>query len=401
MYSKFENHKTKNLEFTDIYKLVEPINNLEKGEWLPDLYFIGKTLKEYAGFPDDYEIKALIEHAAQLSDYTDYGFQAHPSLPSIVLSSFRVSVIESVTGNNGAYAVGPYIVYAKHALSDEKLEAEKERLGRNLLVFPAHSIRGLQATYDIDTFCEQIKEIATEYDSVRICLFWKDVLLGTAEKYEKYGFEVVTAGHFYDPMFMPRLKSIIETSTMTMSNKLGTYIGYCVYFNKPHLLLNTEVEMGKISCDGEEFAEIQYNASNKMRSKLKNENIDLIYELLSKNKELITEDQYNHLNKYWGFNQVKTPNQLRKILLETEVKFHLNNYENLQKDVNELEDAIKNRDEIIQQKDNIIKNRDEIIQQKDNIIKNRDDIIKKIMNSNSWKITRHLRKIASWTKMNK
>ena len=42
MYSRFENHKTENLEFTDIYKLVEPIKKLEKGIWLPDIYSIGK-----------------------------------------------------------------------------------------------------------------------------------------------------------------------------------------------------------------------------------------------------------------------------------------------------------------------------------------------------------------------
>ena len=46
MYSKFENNKTKNLKFTDIYKLVEPIKKLEESKWLPDIYFIGKTLKE-------------------------------------------------------------------------------------------------------------------------------------------------------------------------------------------------------------------------------------------------------------------------------------------------------------------------------------------------------------------
>jgi hypothetical protein len=412
MYSKFQNHKTKNLEFTDIYKLVEPIKHLEDEKWLPDIYFIGKTLKEYAGLPANYEIKAFIEHAAQLSDYTESGFRVHESLPSIVTSLFRVSVIERVSENNGAYAVGPYIAYAKSALSEEKLKSEKKRLGRNLLIFPVHSIRGLQVSYDIDTFCKKIKDIASEYDSVRVCLYWKDVLLGTAEKYQEYGFEVITAGHYYDPMFMPRLKSIIETSTMTMSNKLGTYVGYCIYLNKPHFILKSKLEMIKLSNDGEKIAETEYKVSRIVKKKLQNHDIDLIYELLSKNQEFITKDQYDHLNKYWGFDQIKTPKQLRRLLLEIEGEYQLNNHEitSLKNSIIDRDEAIKRRDDIIQardeaikrrddmiqEKNNIIINRDDMIQQKNNIILNRDNEINKIINSNSWKITRHFRKIFSW-----
>jgi hypothetical protein len=326
MYGKLNHYQTRNLDFTDIYKLVEPIKNLEKDEWLPDIYFINSTLKEYADLPADYEIKAFIEHAAQLSDFAEGGFRVHPSLPSIVPSSFRVSVIESVPGNNGAYAVGPYIAYAKSALSNDKLKAERERLSRNLLVFPAHSIRGLRQVYDIDALCKKIEDISVNYDSVRICLFWKDVLLGTAEKYRKHGFEVVTAGHYYDPMFMPRLKSIIETSTMTMSNQLGTHIGYCVYLNKPHFFINSKIEMTKDINDGETRAELEYNASKKILENFKvDPNINQIIKLFSKNQEFITEEQYNHLNKYWGFDQVKTPEQLRKVLLEIEGIYQLEN----------------------------------------------------------------------------
>jgi len=143
MYEKFEHHKTRDLDFTDIYNLVEPIKKLGGRDLWFDHYFIKSTLKEYAGLPADYEIKAFVEHAPQLSSFTELGFQAHPSLPSIVSSTFRVSVIENAPRNNGAYAVGPYIAYAKPALSPSKLRAERKRLGRNLLVFPAHSIRGL------------------------------------------------------------------------------------------------------------------------------------------------------------------------------------------------------------------------------------------------------------------
>jgi hypothetical protein len=402
MYEKFQNNKTKNLDFTDIYKLVEPIKKLEDDEWLPDIYFIEKALKDYAGLPEDYKIKAAIEHAAQLNTNTNGGFGVHGSYPSIVSSCFRVSVIENVPKNNGAYAVGPYIAYVESALSDDKLKLERERLGRNLLVFPAHSIRGLKAVYDINSFCEEIKKVSNDYDSVRVCLYWKDVLLGTAEIYQKFGFEVVTAGHYYDPMFMPRLKSIIETSTMTMSNKLGTYIGYCIYLNKPHFLLKTKVDTEKISSDGK-LADKEQGLLEEVRIKDINRDIDKIYDLLSENKEVITPEQYSFLNKYWGFTEVKSPIQLRKLLMVFEGEYQLkNNYENR---FYQLQERVKAKDANINRLTNDVKTLNDKIKAQNihinslkNDVKTLNHKIKTVMNSRSWKITNPLRKIKSYFK---
>jgi hypothetical protein len=322
MYEKFQHDTTKNLHFTDIYKLVEPIKNLENGKWLSDIYFIKQTLTKYANLPDDYEIKAYVEHGVQLTDYIGGGFRPD-SKPSIVSSPFRVSIIENVS-NNGAYAVGPYIAYAKSALSKEKLKSEKVRLGRNLLVFPLHSIRGLKSSYDIGTFCEKINEIAKDFDSVRICLFWKDITMGTAEIYENYGYEVVTAGHYYDPMFMPRLRSIIETSTLTMSNGRGTHIGYCIYLQKPHFLHLMENSKEMIKSDGEDIAKIEFEANKEVQKKLNySQDIKLMTKLLSKYQDYISDDQYHLLNRYWGFDEVKTPKELRNLLLQLEGEYHL------------------------------------------------------------------------------
>ncbi|MDR3063299.1 MAG: hypothetical protein LBU40_04060, partial [Methanobrevibacter sp.] len=246
MYDKTNFDKTKDLEFSDIYNLTNDMKDLTKNDLNYDHYFIKGTLIEYAKLPPDFRIKALVEHGVQLSDFTWGGFQAHPYYPTIGMSELRKNVINNMEKNSGAYAVGPYIAYAKHNLSPDKIKSEKERLGRNLLVFPAHSTFGVKQVFDMEFFCENIKKIGEEYDSVRICLHWKDVLLKTGEFYKKHGFEVVTAGHYYDPMFLPRLKSMIEVSTMTMSNEVGTHVGYCIYMDKPHYVLDMDVTVRKI-----------------------------------------------------------------------------------------------------------------------------------------------------------
>ncbi len=73
--------------------------------------------------------------------------------------------------------------------------------------------------------------------------------------------------------------------------------------------------------------------------RLKNRDIDRIFPLLSKNQEIITTEQYNFLNKYWGFTDVKSPKKLRKLLLAFEGEYQLKN--NFEKRFYELNSLLK------------------------------------------------------------
>ena len=323
----FDFEKTKNLEVTDIYPLVEDMKKVKKDEWFPDIYSIGKILTEFAELPESYSVYGLIEHAPQLTNIVDGGFGIHESWPSIVCSPYRVNIIENTPNNNGAYAVGPYIHYAKHAYSEEKLKEEKERLGKNLLVFPAHSTPGLKSNYDIDNFCKEINSLGEDFDSIRICLFWKDVLNGTDKYYKKEGYEIVTAGHYYDPLFLSRQKSIIETATMTMSNHMGSYVGFCIHMDKPHYITPlSKSTFSQTKEDGNDLAERQEDMSKKVTKLMQTdyEYLELL-NAFSINQDTITTEQKKLIDKYWGSNIVKTPREIRELLFMLDGRF---NYQN-------------------------------------------------------------------------
>ena len=323
----FDFEKTKNLDVTDIYPLVEDMKKVKEEEWFSDFYSIGGLLKAYAGLPQSYMLYGLIEHAPMLSNVVGGGFGIHESWPSIVCSPYRVNIIENTPGNHGAYAVGPYIAYAKQAYSKEKLEEEKKRLGKNLLVFTSHSTTGLKSDYDIKQFCEEINAIGEDFDSIRVCLFWRDVLNGTAKHYEKEGYEVVTAGHYYDPLFLPRQKSMIETSTKTMSNHMGSYVGFCIFMNKPHYITPlSKSSFNQIKEDGEALAERQEDMSKKVAGLMQSdpEYIELL-EAFSTNHDTITSKQRQLTDKYWGSKEIKTPREMRELLFMLDGHF---NYQN-------------------------------------------------------------------------
>lgn len=325
-----ESKNRENLKFTEIEKLSENIEFKSKELWIGELQFyryrMDKILKEYAKFPFNKKIHALFEHGIVYTDYCQGVVRAHEYVPSIVASRYRVNVLKKQKYYNGAYAIGPYIHYAKSLLSKEELQSEKERLGKTLLVFPSHSIEGLVSKFKIDSFLDEIDKISKNYDSVRICMYYKDVTLNRNIPYQKRGYEVVTAGHFYDYNFLPRLRSIIETSDMTMSNEIGSHLGYCIYLNKPHFLSNSSNVEHIGEKNGENVEAMVENAKKFQKTLKNNENKPKIIQEFSTYDEKINKSQYKLISYLWGFDEVKTPKELHDLFLKINENFSYINY---------------------------------------------------------------------------
>ncbi len=317
----------KKLPFTDVENLAKNIKDTHfsevlRGEIFLARYGMNRVLKKYAGFPMDYKIHVLFEHGVIYTDYVSGGFRIHEYLPSMVASQYRINILKQQKGYKGAYAIGPYIHYTNPLLTKEEIKAEKERLGRTLLVFPSHSVNTTTTNYNIEEFINKIKETSKDFDSVRICMYYQDVLLKRHVSYQKEGFEVVTAGNYNDYYFMPRLKSIIKTSDITMANDIGTHLGYCIYLNKPHYLFKQSIAL-------EHDNEFDGNIVNEgiTREKFSN-NVANITKLFSEYHENITKEQYELISYLWGFDEVKTPVKLKKLIIRinksySNIKYYL------------------------------------------------------------------------------
>ncbi len=266
-----------------------------------DWYGHANALKKYAGADPNYHIKGLIEHGIFFGNYI--WTQDHDSnLPiALTFSQKRKDVIEK-NSNKKAFAIGPYIHYAKDYLEEEEFNLELKRLGSNLLVFPAHSTSASLTSYEVVDFISQIKKIAKEYRTIRVCLYWRDILLGRHKPYQKAGFECVSAGHIFDPFFLPRLKTIISLATSTMTNTIGTYTGYSIYLNKPHYFYKQEL---KVIGDKRELENISIK---EVLNDLKP-----LQEAFSSFRKSISSKQFEITKLYFGLDQVKSAGELKKI----------------------------------------------------------------------------------------
>jgi hypothetical protein len=303
----------------ELYELSK-FNPVENPDLHPynDYYGHASILKKYLNLPADYQFKAVIEHSPA---YTEKFYDPHMNSKiqaMFVVSSFRAAQISS-RFNKTVFAIGPYIHYAPHLLDKEALEKEKKRLGKNLLVFPAHSVTNYRLSFDVPALIQKIKQIGKDFDTIRISLGWQNILDGDAEIYIKNGFEIVTAGNIMNQMFLSRLKSIIELATMTVSNIIGTQIGYCVIWNKPHFVIKTlfqrsgsKIQFANTS-DPNDFSSPGNKASKEI--------LDAFMEI----RDDITPKQREIIDRYWGMQDIKSVKDMYEILGVTEELYRKEN----------------------------------------------------------------------------
>lgn len=232
----------------------------------------------------------------------------------LTFSDYREELLKEQYSNKlNIVKIGPYIHYADSILSSEKTENIKNKLGNTLLVFPFHSIDGVLSSFDTDGFIERIEgyKAKNNFDTVLVCLYWKDIQIGRAEEYIRRGYKVTTAGHINDIYFLNRLRAIIELSDFVVSNEVGTYIGYCLCLKKEIRLINQKsgfvVEKGEeehINSKG--FAKIENHliAYYKLQDKL--------MKILS--SETIGSNDFEFVTDLFGLKYLKSKAELKKII---------------------------------------------------------------------------------------
>jgi len=314
--------KNKNVDFTCLELLSEDIKvHITPEIYIHnDFYFNALALKKYAGLKENYSIKASIEHGSGYSNSLWEQDINAPFSSIIVASEHRKTLYEKAGINKNIYKIGPFAHYAKPSISEGRILKEKRRLGKNVLFFPAHSTHWLDSNYNTNKTIKTLKEKTKDFDSVRISLYWKDILRGIAKPYLEAGFECVTSGHIYDRYFLPRHRALIEISDITMSNDQGSHIANSLALGKPHYLFKEDVEYSTEHTHFQNEIEDIYELQN-------DHIIDKMHEIFGDLSFEINDKQKEFGNYYYGLNELKTPKDMRAILLEIEENYRKISYE--------------------------------------------------------------------------
>ena len=255
-----------------------------------------KAIKNATG--SNFEKNCLIEHGLYFGEYVIENECNIKGLKTIyTYGQYRLNSLNKsnvlLDKNINVIPIGPYIVHAKNFCSPKKQGKIKEKYGKILLVFPFHSSAERETKFNERDFIKKIQDISKDYDSVFVSMFWLDIVYQNHQLYLDAGFKIVTSGHRNDPYFLRRLRDLINLSDMTMSNEIGTHIGYCISLGKPHFLYSQEIISEDIlNKPTDKFDENYKSIVAKERQKF--------IDIFCNEKPLITSSQIKLVKFYWG-----------------------------------------------------------------------------------------------------
>ena len=169
-----------------------------------------------------------------------------------------------------------------------------------------HSTHFTDISYDSKNFINILKSQQKLFDNVRVCLYWKDIQKGIDKVYRDGGFECVCCGHMFDIFFLSRLKSLLEIADATISNGVGSHIGYSVFMNKPHYFVPDEYLVNDIvGNEGKEEKDMKQHSQNYK---------EIYYGFIDNNNYMITDSHKKIVDKFWGISNIRRPDSIRNIL---------------------------------------------------------------------------------------
>jgi len=278
-----------------------------------DFYGHATLLKRYAGYAPKHQLKVAIEHGVSLSDKV-WGVDLNTAMPRFLCPSpARARLFESLTRDDRrGVPIGPMVAY----VDGPGVTPAPVPEGKHVLVFPAHSTARLDVRIDVPGLAEELRRATDEHawDSVTACVYWKDVLGGTAEEFRREGFECVTAGHMFDPEFLPRLKGLIESASMVVTNRVGSHLFYAV------LLGRSVWVAGEAPTSTAATQEILHSDSSTTSARY-HATVERLTALFGEFRETLSDEQREVVADIVGREHVRTPEELRELLDEAEILY--------------------------------------------------------------------------------
>ncbi|HWV86431.1 MAG TPA: hypothetical protein VNZ62_13365 [Capillimicrobium sp.] len=283
-----------------------PLVTLERHE--PNAYYgHDAVLKRYLGRPGWRPLPAAVEHSVYVSGYI-WDVEADTPLRTILCSTPERAAryVERDPDAAAPVPIGPVTAYMPPP-------PPPPASGGALLAFPAHSTHLLESQFDVDEFIGQLESVRQGFDTVRVCLYWKDVLLGRDAPYRAAGYTCVTAGHIYDAGFLFRLRDIFAGARGVVANEVGSPVLYSVLWDRPVWVTEQKVRREAASAEiiaREQVSDQQWEGETAT-----------LRALFAEPSWELTDEQRDHLRWFTGIPSVRPPSALRQILAEAAARY--------------------------------------------------------------------------------
>ncbi|WP_022768237.1 hypothetical protein [Butyrivibrio sp. NC2007] len=269
-----------------------------------NLYSMGYALREYSDYHK--QIYCATEHFVTAGKTDNVGeFRDNDRKILLVPSDDRRNTLQPLT-DKLIITYGPGVIpYTKNIYSDLAMQDVKSYLGKTLLLFPRHSSDDSIVLENRKRFVDYINNIVEQYnyDTVLCCLFYVDITRGAYLEYQKYGWIPVTAGHQANYDFGYCLRTLINLSDHVIMQGYGSSANYALYLKKPVTFYSAS---RSVNIEGRGVDQ-DHNAWMKPFE-------EEMIELFGDYNEEINDRQYSRVSELFGFNDVRSPEELKAIL---------------------------------------------------------------------------------------
>lgn len=259
-------------------------------------------LKNYSKF--EHNIYALIEHGMYFGkNESKVGFRSEWDIGSIITyGDYRAELLHRLYPDYNIVKIGPRIHYAP---TDEcylsELKGKIDLSKKTMTVFPSHSLAEERSKYNLGQFYSEILTIALELKigNILISLHPSDLIHNIDKLFTEKGMIVVSSG-VNNIKFLPRQRAIFEVSDVTYSNSLGTHVGYSLCMNTPHIINTASKQL----CAETDSLSGAFFKEEQLFSTVFN----------GKDPFVITQEQRELYDYYWGANSIMSADKLYKEL---------------------------------------------------------------------------------------
>ena len=199
--------------------------------WL-SIYGLYAIIREYANYPSTLPMLCRYEHGWNPIPEPD-PYDALTDQPlMLVWSRRRLQEWQAKSSIPTAIVGAPFVHYRK------LMKIEKDTTAHGTVAFPAHTTRQIDAVFDIDGYCEQLKSLPAEFQPITICLHANDLERKKDEIYKRNGFDVVTAGPAWvlGFEFVQKFYDILRCHKYATSNQVGSCSFYAVEMGIPFFI---------------------------------------------------------------------------------------------------------------------------------------------------------------------
>lgn len=257
-------------------------------------YGHGRILKKYLRFPRFLPLNAQIQHGWYGDSIID--LDAIDRVTIMLVWSKRMAEEWKRYSRKPVYVLGsPFAHYRRlHRV-------ERQPDARGTVVFPDHSTPNTKEVHDVDAYCRQLSALPEHLKPITVCLHYRDVD-SYGPLFEKYGYQVVTAGHGRQggDGFVKRFYEILSRHRYSCSNEIGSYTFYAIDMGIPFFLYGPE---SKTVMRSDQTVLEKEPFRQRIRDTFRNVSSE------------VPQDQISFVQDELGIHDCIKPSELRRILL--------------------------------------------------------------------------------------